>query len=74
MYAIFNGQSFNDTLTNEIVTFEQLGPDIFGYIANASRIYPKRSEMLYSFIFYLNTDCRWTRLAFNSTVNIRATF
>ena len=28
-YAIFNDQSFNDRLTNDIVSFEQLGPDIF---------------------------------------------
>ena len=27
MYAIFNDQSFNDTLTNDIVSFEQLGPE-----------------------------------------------
>ena len=27
VYAIFNGQSFNGTLTNDIVSFEQLGPD-----------------------------------------------
>ena len=27
IYAIFNDQSFNDTLTNDIVSFEQLGPD-----------------------------------------------
>ena len=26
VYAIFNGQSFNDTLTNDIVSFEQMGP------------------------------------------------
>ena len=25
--AVFNGQSFNDTLTNDIVSFEQLVPD-----------------------------------------------
>ena len=25
VYAIFNDQSFNDTLTNNIVSFEQLG-------------------------------------------------
>ena len=24
---LFNDQSFNDTLTNDIVSFEQLGPD-----------------------------------------------
>ena len=28
IYAIFNDQSFNDTLTNDIISFEQLGPDI----------------------------------------------
>ena len=27
IYAIFNDQNFNDTLTNDIVSFEQLGPD-----------------------------------------------
>ena len=27
IYAIFNDQSFNDTLTNNIVSFKQLGPD-----------------------------------------------
>ena len=26
VYAIFNDQSFNDTLTTDIVSFEQLGP------------------------------------------------
>ena len=28
-YAIFNDQSFNDTLTNDIVSFEQLGPECY---------------------------------------------
>ena len=27
MYVIFNDQSFNDRLTNDIVSFEQLGPE-----------------------------------------------
>ena len=27
VYAIFNDQSFNDTLTNDIVSFEQLGAE-----------------------------------------------
>ena len=27
VYAIFNDQSFNDSLTNDIFSFEQLGPD-----------------------------------------------
>ena len=26
--SIFNDQSFNDTLTNDIVSFEQLGPGL----------------------------------------------
>ena len=29
IYVINNDQSFNDTLTNDIVSFNQLGPDIF---------------------------------------------
>ena len=31
IYAIFNDQSLKDTLTNDIVSFEQLGPVIFFY-------------------------------------------
>ena len=29
VYAIFDDQSFDDTLTNDIVSFEQLGPALF---------------------------------------------
>ena len=29
IYVIFNDQRFNDTLTNDIVSFEQLGPDVY---------------------------------------------
>ena len=28
IFAVFNDQSFNDTLTNDIVSFEQLGPEL----------------------------------------------
>ena len=28
IYAIFNDQSFNDTLINVVISFEQLGPDL----------------------------------------------
>ena len=28
IYAIFSDQSFNDTLINDIVSFEQLSPDV----------------------------------------------
>ena len=32
VYAIFNDQSFNNTLTNDIVSFEQLGPECLEHI------------------------------------------
>ena len=46
VYAIFNDQSFNDTLTNDIVSFEQLGPDqepfvFFSFCGLFSNICPK---------------------------------
>ena len=28
-YSIFNNQKFNNTFTNDMASFEQLGPDIF---------------------------------------------
>ena len=28
IYAMFNDQSFNDTLTNDVVSFEQLAQDV----------------------------------------------
>ena len=34
VYAIFNDQSFNDTLTNDIVSFEQLGPGVLIFRVN----------------------------------------
>ena len=34
LYAIFNDQSFKDTLTDNIVSFEQLGPDILCWKCN----------------------------------------
>ena len=37
LYAIFNDQSFNDTLTNDIVSFEQLGPDLSAYSDEVAR-------------------------------------
>ena len=29
IYAIFNDKNFNEKLTNDIVSFEQLGPGLF---------------------------------------------
>ena len=36
VYAISNEQSFNATLTDDIVSFEQLGPDWFQGIGNGT--------------------------------------
>ena len=36
VYAIFNDQSFNDMLTNDIVSFEQLGPVLYHILFNKS--------------------------------------
>ena len=59
VYAIFDDQNFNDMLTNDIVTFEQLGPgstlfakaylsQYFGYYRN---IFPfSRKHMLWILI------------------------
>ena len=35
-YAIFNDQSFNDMLTTDIVSFEQLGPNNY-FFGNFSK-------------------------------------
>ena len=44
-YAIFNDQSFNDTLTNDIVSFEQLSPDCFPlYQTPYEKVSTKREE------------------------------
>ena len=32
IYVIFNDQTFNDTLTNDIVSFEQLGPGFQDFV------------------------------------------
>ena len=43
MYAIFNDLSFNDMLTNDIVSFEQLGPG-FKLVAKVSRILVQQQQ------------------------------
>ena len=49
IYAIFNDQSFNDTLTNNIVNFEQLSSDI--------------NPLMTSRLFYLNSlDIRFNTM------------
>ena len=36
VYAIFNDKGFNDTLTNDIVCFEQLGPEVLHMVFTES--------------------------------------
>ena len=45
VYAIFNDQNFNDMITNDIVSFEQLGPLIF----NVFIVFEKSSRFV---LFY----------------------
>ena len=50
VYAIYNDQSFNDTLTNDIVSFEQLGPGvIFSCTVDGFSIY----VFVFLFVFLL---------------------
>ena len=58
VYAIFNDQSFNDTLTNDIVSFEQLGPDIYHTIIIAE---PGHS-ISYKIACAPSEDSDWRRL------------
>ena len=39
VYARFNDQSFNDTLTNDIVSFAQLGPDFFSAASSEHHLF-----------------------------------
>ena len=39
IYAIFNDQCFNDTLTNDIVSFEQLGPENYTIVKYGETFY-----------------------------------
>ena len=32
VYAMFNDQSFNNMLTNDIISLEQLGPDLYSFV------------------------------------------
>ena len=58
-YAIFNDQGFNDTLTNDIVSFEQLCPVFLAAICNHSalflcHIFVMLLFFLSAFAIYLN--------------------
>ena len=44
-YAIFNDQNFNDTLTNDIVSFEQLGRDSFLFAPNRTFSWSSKNKI-----------------------------
>ena len=52
VYAKLNDQSFNDTLTNDIVSFEQLGPEIINYttVTNGETFYGLYNELVLAVI------------------------
>ena len=47
LYAIFNDQSFNDTLTNDIVRFDQLGPGDLPFSSSKSVKYQSLSSNIF---------------------------
>ena len=53
VYAIFNEQIFNDMLTNDIVSFEQLGPDIFYLYSSTCKLLGYSAAICY--IMYMNS-------------------
>ena len=61
VYVIFNDQCFNDMLTIEIVSFEQLGPDSLGgtVLMCTHNMFSKRNTKKYiaGFSFYLELWC-----------------
>ena len=49
IYAIFNVQSFNNMLTNDIISFEQLGPDVgFCGVWSWSKLFAQDESLLMS--------------------------
>ena len=45
-FFIYNDKSFNDTLTNDIVSFEQLGPERFCYIFQREKTFTDKLASL----------------------------
>ena len=54
--AIFNDQSFNETLTNDIVSFEQLGPAAFDTTSLLDLLGNIMWLWLFLYIFYTTDD------------------
>ena len=51
VYARFHDQSFNDTLTNDIVSFEQLGPDYESLFGPA----------VFQLVGFFSSDCQYLK-------------
>ena len=49
VYAIFNDQTYNDKLINDIVNFEQLGPDY--YLKRVSGCLDDLTDIIKEFIW-----------------------
>ena len=45
VHAIFNDQTFNNTLTNDIISFEQLGPDKYNKMSLLNGVYIPSLEL-----------------------------
>ena len=58
IYAIFNDQSFNDTLTIDIVNFEQLGPDLSKIRGFRIGTFVHRIQDNYGIYIYTHTNLR----------------
>ena len=56
VYAIFNDQRFNDTLTIDIVSFEHLGPDVCGIWFKLYFICSSRTAAFVSWIIGVEAD------------------
>ena len=52
--AIFNDQSFNDTVTNDIVSFEQLGPGVLKDDSKQKHSYKNWKLKMLAYIKILN--------------------
>ena len=57
IYAIFNDQSFNDTLINDIVSFEHLGPDKYAYLRQTSEYLQQNTVEYLSYVIIFLMSC-----------------
>ena len=72
VYAIFNDQSFNDTLTHNIVSFEQLGPDwtaCLHWLIWISIVCIMLQRFFFFFFFFLHCSVR--KVVFGAFASIK---